>query len=198
MRFCHSIEWGEEFMTLQEFIGYINESDPWGIASECLYRNFVHAIPDELKYEEYISAIKGDYPNSTRVAIMGSGNWKFSLNPEKNFREYGGRSDIDIAIVCPLSFDATWRELRAYHRDNYYLLGRRGQDSLRRNGENVYSGFVSPKWIPGRSVSKFAYHLNSNKYSNALVGYRVVNMMYFKDDDEAIDYYVRGFRLVKK
>lgn len=198
MRFHHSIEWGENFMTLQEFIGCINGSNPRDIANECLCRELVHAIPDELMYRSYVDAIRDDYPNSTRVAIMGSGNWKFSLNPKKNFREYCDTSDIDIAIVCPLSFDAAWRELRSYHRNNYYLLGRRDQDNLRRNGENVYSGFISPKWIPGKSKSKLAYLLNSNKYSNVLVGYREVNMMYFRDDDEAIDYYVRGFRLVKK
>ena len=128
---------------------------------------------------------------------MGSGNWKFSLNPEKNFKVFDTKSDIDIAIICRSSFEKTWDELRGYHRQNFYLLSQTKKEQLRRNGENVYSGFVSPQWIPNKSDMKLIHVVNKNKYSDAVVGFRNVNMMYFKNQNEALDYYVRGFRFAQ-
>jgi hypothetical protein len=185
-------------MTLEDFLELVKSTNPIDLATESLHRNFVHAIPDDAMYKAFLDGVRGDHPMSEHIAIMGSGNWKFSLNPDKNFSEYNIHSDIDVAIVCRASFEQTWEELRAYHRKNFYLLPFSSKCQLKRNGENVYSGFVSPKWIPGKSLAKFVYSLNRNKYSNEIVGFRSVNMMYFKNQDEALDYYVRGFLLAQK
>lgn len=185
------------FMTLEDFLALVRSANPIDLAAESLHRNFVHAIPDESMYKSFLDEVKVDYPLSEHIAIMGSGNWKFSLNPDKHFTEYHIKSDIDIAIICRASFERAWDELRKYHRQNYYRLRTEGKIQLKRNGENVYSGFVSPKWILGKSSVKFEYALNSNKYSNEIIGYRSVNMMYFKNLDEALDYYRRGFRLAR-
>lgn len=182
-------------MTLKDFLTHVGSANPIDLAAESLHRNFVHAIPDESLYKSFLDDIKVDYPMSERIAIMGSGNWKFSLNPKKKFCEYHIKSDIDVAIICHASFEQAWEELRKYHRENFYLLQQEGKSKLKRNGENVYSGFVSPKWIPGKSNVRFKYSLNSNKYSNVIIGFRNVNMMYFKNSDEALDYYMRGFRI---
>lgn len=185
-------------MTLEEFLALVKSANPSNLAAESLHRNFVHAIPDESMYKSFLDGVRLDYPSSEHIAIMGSGNWKFSLNPKKNFSEFHNKSDIDIVIICRASFEAVWDELRKYHRQNYYLLPCGARAELKRNGENVYSGFISPKWIPGKSIANFICTLNSNKYSNEIVGYRSVNMMYFKNTDEALDYYVRGFLLAQQ
>lgn len=185
-------------MTLEEFLVVVRSGNSIDLAAECLHRDFVHAIPDEVTYKSFLEEVRADYPLSDRVAIMGSGNWQFSLNPDKNFSEYHIRSDIDIAIICRTSFEQAWEELRTYHRKNFYLISWAKKIDLKRHGEDVYSGFISPKWIPGKSSLKLKYLLNANKYSNETVGYRSVNMMYFKNTDEALDYYVRGFLLAKK
>lgn len=181
-------------MTKEDFLAFIRSAPPHDIVKECLERPFVHAIPVEADYADYIDLIKKDYPNATQIAIMGSGNWKFSLNPKNNLSEFHKGSDIDVSIVCKTSFNATWEELRQYHRRNYYLLSQAAQLELRRKGENIYSGFVTPKWLLGQTSTRLAYYMNTNRYSNTKVGYRTVNMMYFKDTDEVLDYYVRGFR----
>lgn len=184
-------------MKLKEFTKFIQSTNPKDIVEESLHRDFVHAIPDTSKYKTYIANIKSDYPQSVHVAIMGSGNWKYSLNPYKNFSEYHIKSDIDIVIICPESYKKTWDELRVYHRKNFYFISDLQKQELLKFGENVYSGFICPKWIPGKSSVKLEYALNTNKYSNEEVAFRNVNMMYFKNMDEALDYYIRGFRLVK-
>lgn len=184
-------------MTLEEFTKFIRSTNPKDIVEESLHRNFVHAIPNESKYKTYLANIKADYPQSIHVAIMGSGNWKYSLNPSKNFSEYHIKSDIDVVIICPESYKKAWDELRAYHRKNFYLIPHKQKLMLLKYGENVYSGFISPKWIPEKSKAKREYAFNTNKYSNEEVAYRNVNMLYFKNMDEALDYYIRGFRLVR-
>lgn len=185
-------------MTLEEFLALVRSANPIDLAVESLHRDFVHAVPDEFMYKIFLEQVRVDYPLAERIAIMGSGNWKFSLNPDKKFSEFHNKSDIDIAIICRASFEQVWEELRGYHRQYFYLLPFADKTHLKRKGENVYSGFASPKWIPGRSSTRFTYSLNKNKYSNDIVGYRSVNMMYFKNQDEALDYYVRGFRLAQK
>lgn len=129
---------------------------------------------------------------------MGSGNWAYSLNPKKNFSLYSEQSDIDVVVICEKTFNRTWDALRTYHRTNYYLLSTPEKERLRRNGENVYSGFITPKWIPDKKAKlRFEYEVNTNKYSDENVQYREVNMMYFKNINEVIDYYVRGFSRAK-
>lgn len=185
-------------MTLNDFLSLVKAASPIDLSMESLHRDFVHAIPDETGYKAFLDKVRENYPSSEHIAIMGSGNWKFSLNPEKNFSEFSIKSDIDIAIICRESFEETWSELREHHRDSYYLLSFNQRNMLKRHGENVYSGFVSPKWLPEKSKMRFAYSLNSNNYSNEAVGFRKINMMYFKNQDETLDYYKRGFVLAKK
>lgn len=185
-------------MSIDNFKKILSSLEPEEIVEECLYRNYVHAIPKKNEYKEYINLILSDYKNAEHVAIMGSGNWCYSLNPDKNLRPFGDDSDIDIAIICSDSFNATWVEMRSYHRNNYYQLSHHQKTKIKRNGENVYSGFITPKWISNKaSPTRFRYEVNSNKYSNKSVDYKPVNMMYFKNKIEVIDYYVRGFRLAK-
>ncbi len=186
-------------MTLDNFLDQLSSSTPLDLAVASIDSCTVHAIQNPENYQSFLAMIRRDYQHSTHIAIMGSGNWKYSLNPRKQFSEYSIESDIDVAIVCEQSFKQTWDELRSYHRLNYYAIPKHAKEQLKRNGENVYSGFVSPKWIPSpKSIQRFAYLINTNNYSVEAIGYRTVNMMYFKNRDEAIDYYVRGFFLAKQ
>jgi hypothetical protein len=182
-------------MELTDFMKFLKSKSPTTIAEELIFKTSVHAFNSEQDYQEYKSMMIKDHPAAYHVAIVGSANWKFSLNPTKGFREFNVRSDIDIAIICADSYLKTWDALRRHHRESYYTLDKEGRDSLRRNGENVYSGFASPKWIPSlTSELKQRYQKLTNVYSNRAVNYKTVNMMYFRDVDETIDYYIRGIR----
>jgi hypothetical protein len=46
------------------------------------------------------------------VTIVGSGATGFSMNPNKNFREFNDQSDIDVAVISAHHFTAGWRYLR--------------------------------------------------------------------------------------
>jgi hypothetical protein len=185
---------------LTEFKNLLNDFQPNRVAEDFLYKEFTHVIQDVGEYAKYINMIREDYADSEHISIAGSANWKYSTNPEKGlFREFSSKSDIDVVIVSKNYFEITWDELRSYHRNRYYSLTYENKQKLKRNGENVYSGFISPLWIPLRNIPlSLEFKKNTDKYSVKAVGFRTVNMLFFRNKDEAIDYYVRGFRAAKR
>ncbi|MEZ9398552.1 hypothetical protein AB4393_03725 [Vibrio splendidus] len=176
----------------------IKNDAPVDLAFEWFVEKDVCALASEQDYQTFIDQISADYPNATDIAIMGSGNWGYSLSPKKRFRPFGSHSDIDVAIISSTDFNDIWDEIRDYHRCNFYTQPQSARERLLRNGQNVYSGFVTPKWNPNKaSKLRFEYEVNTNKYSSKLVGFKTVNMMFFKTLDEVLDYYIRGIRLAK-
>ncbi|MEQ3724350.1 hypothetical protein [Alcanivorax sp.] len=50
--------------------------------------------------------------DSSEIVVTGSGAFGVSLNPNKNFREFNCRSDIDVAVISDYFFTSSWRYLR--------------------------------------------------------------------------------------
>jgi hypothetical protein len=142
-------------------------------------------------YKTHVQEVIGG--NIEAVFIAGSGNWGFSLSPDKQYRTFCEASDIDLCLVSRSLFDEVWSEIRTYHRKNFYRIGHYAQTALRRNGENVYSGFVSPLWIGDKAHRmRNDFELKLNAVSSKHVGFKSVNAFVFKNQDEAVDYYKRG------
>ena len=187
------------FEDFSSFKDALRKHSPDELARNFLCNEDVASMSSSDDYSNYLLQVKADYEFSEKISIMGSGNWRFSLNPTKNFKRFDGDSDIDLVIICKHTFHTIWDELRIYHRRNYYSIGAADRERLRRHGEDVYSGFISPMWIPDRkSKTRYEYEVNANKYSNSSVGFRKVNMRFFKSIEETIDYYVRSIRLAKR
>lgn len=68
---------------------------------------------DRLKYilwkEQLAEKLQVD---SKSMVFTGSSSCGFSLNPNKNYREFNEESDIDIAIISGYHFDIAWKTLR--------------------------------------------------------------------------------------
>jgi hypothetical protein len=161
--------------------------------AELLDAQIVAACSDASRYQDFCRRVVLAYPNAEQVFIAGSGNWGFSLNPEKALRSFGEYSDIDVGVVHESFFNTTWEELRKYHRMFFYRISSRKKENLRRNGENIYSGFVTPAWIPDAGNNfRFQHSKILNALSSQLVGFKPVKMLFFKNRTEAIDYYKRG------
>lgn len=149
-------------------------------------------------YNVFRERVQTSVQGAEFVAIVGSGNWRYSLNPDKNFREFGDGSDIDVAVISATQFNRLWEEMRQNHRRHFYALPHDDRVRLRRSSENVYSGFISPEWIPrGDASLRHSYKRALNALSDDSVRFLKVKMMFFKNTDEAVDYYARGFRLAR-
>ena len=59
--------------------------------------------------------------DSKSIIITGSACTGFSLNPEKNYRDFNEQSDIDVAIVSSHFFDVSWLTLRNLGTKRYKL-----------------------------------------------------------------------------
>lgn len=164
-----------------------------------LFRDSIAAFETPALYKLYISEIMQDFPKAELIIIGGSGNWGYSLNPKNMFRKFSDESDIDLIIISEEHFKETWEVIRRYHRDYFYKINQFIRNNLRRHGEDIYSGFVTPKWLPDKTAKHYVDYLEiTNKHSNKLVNYRKVNLMYFKNKFELLDYYTRSFLKVRK
>jgi hypothetical protein len=156
------------------------------------------AFDSEDSLKMFFNEISKDWTSTERLAIGGTGAWRYSLNPKKEFREFSNYSDIDVINVSELHFIEIWNRIREYHRKWWYSIPSTEKERLRRNGQNVYSGFVSPKWIPDDSDDlKFKFLTSLERYSTDKIGYRNVNMLFFRNFTEVKDYYRRGIEIAK-
>lgn len=184
-------------MEILEFKRLLLEEEPEDVVSNFLGNDIIAAFSKD-QYTKFCDQTKGCFEDVELVRIMGSGNYKFSLNPDNIYREFNDESDIDTVIISPYEFQRTWEELRTYHRNRWYTLNGYQKEKLKRNGQNIYSGFVSPLWIPDHSNQlRFKFIRTKNRISS-LFDYREVNMLIFNNYEEVIDYYKRSVMLAKK
>lgn len=184
-------------MDLLEFKQFLRTHEPEEVVAILLESNFVEAFQEE-QYQQFCEEVASKFEDVEMVKIMGSGNHKFSLNPLNNFKEFHEDSDIDTVIISLKEFNRVWEELRGYHRNKWYILGAKKREQLLRNGQNIYSGFVSPLWIPEKlNESRFNFIRIKNDLSNNYEN-RNINMLFFKNYKDVVDYYKRSVMLAKR
>lgn len=187
-------------MELEEFQHYLATADAKDVSERFLTSTEVAAFSTELLYEEFKTRVI-DFLDDVveHVALVGTSNWNYSLNPRKNYKTFDEKSDVDVAVVSQSLFMSTWLSLRGFHRDRFYSLSYEERMRLRRNGENVYCGFISPSWIPERqNLLRYNFKSICNRLSDKQVDYKPVKMLFFRNFEEAIDYYKRGILEAKR
>jgi hypothetical protein len=183
----------------EDFIATVNNEDPTKLVANWLTSKQVAACKSADDYAAFKNAVQASFNGVSRVEVVGSGNWGFSLNPRKGFKPFDNNSDIDVAIVSSLQFEEIWKEYRAYQRSTFYKLSSTDKSTLTSVAGNVYCGFVSPVWAPvGALSSRTTVKNKCNLLSTSLVDYKPVKVMFFKSDVEMLDYYKRGVHAVRK
>ncbi|HYJ87679.1 MAG TPA: hypothetical protein VEW46_16570 [Pyrinomonadaceae bacterium] len=186
-------------MNREEFITNIREHQPDLLAETYLAADTVTAFPNPVDYASFKTRVHQQLAGVESLSIVGTGNWRFSLNPDKGLKEFDRTSDIDIAVVSSEQFNQTWEELRRVHRSRWYTLPHAIREKIRRNAEDVYAGFITPMWIPGDPCElRYRFKTILNQLRDASVQFKPIKMLFFKNEVEAIDYYKRGFLLAKK
>lgn len=187
-------------MTRDEFIDALrNEKSPSQLLSTWLNSPAVPACTDAASYSQFKDAVIAKFPGAVKVVIVGSANWGYSLNPGKAFKPFDDDSDVDVAIVSSQHFEETWKEIRAYQRQTFYKLSRLERERLADIGNKVYCGFISPALAPGGAIaSRFSFMRLCNELSGPLVSYKPVKAMFFKNEVEMFDYYMRGIVVARR
>jgi hypothetical protein len=128
----------------QDFKQLIIENTPLDFCRRHLFNQEVYLFDNADKF-----GIKGSYhelkceianklntsPNS--VAIVGSGKFGFSMNPTKPelLKSFHDKSDLDIVIACPQTFENIWLNLRRAYYSNQ-------SDVQRSHSKDVFSKFI--------------------------------------------------------
>lgn len=186
-------------MTRDQFLSLIRSQQPDSLVAKYLDATEVAAFPTAEAFAGFKQRVVDGLGEPAPVYLVGSGNWGYSLNPDKGFKAFDMASDVDVAIVSAELFAQTWDHIREYHRSAWYAIDYEQRQRLRRNGENIYSGFVSPAWITERaSPIRFSFLRLLNRLSDESVAFRKVTALYFRNATEVADYYRRGFMLAKQ
>lgn len=183
-----------------QFFSDIKDQDPDSLLEKWFSDGpLPHAFDTRSSLQCFIDQIDSDWVDTEHVWLGGTSAWRYSLNPRNSFSEFSDSSDIDVVNISNAHFVETWDRIRDYHRINWYSVDSAAQKRLRRNGENIYSGFVSPRWIPDKSDElRFFFVTRLETYSTSDIEFRDVNMYFFRNFDEVKDYYRRGIQLAKR
>lgn len=179
-------------MTQAELRAELTATSPENVVRMILERPTIAVFPTAPAYAQFRQRVAA-YFAADEIFVMGSGNLGYSLNPFKRGLLFRRDSDVDTVLISETLFAYYWNELRIYHRANYYRLDSETQRALLRSGQDVYSGFVSPKFIPERIYPlRRDFDLTMDRLSDDLVGYREVRAYIFRNRTEVYDYYKRG------
>lgn len=186
-------------MTRDDFINLVKTAPPDDLIRDFLAKSVVPACATAESYAAFRALVRREIGPCEEVYVMGTANWEYSLNPRKNFKPFDASSDVDIAVVSPEYFQRTWEELRKEHRANWYAFSRDAQAELRRSGENVYSGFVCPAWIPVRgNAHRYRFKAMLERLRVGLIDYKPPKMHIYRNIDELVDYCKRGVMAARR
>lgn len=83
------------------------------------------------------------------IVLTGSASIGFSLNPNKGFKAFDGKSDIDCGVISAYHFDVSWRFLRQ-QRVAWLTLPKATKDAIRSHRQYlIFSGTIATDWMLG-------------------------------------------------
>jgi hypothetical protein len=131
------------------FIDELTKLSPSIFVSKWILERVPHLFgADQLKYIGWRRALAGKIGvDPCAIVLTGSAGVGFSLNPNKGFKVFDNRSDIDVAVVSSYHFEIAWRYLRSLGSD-YHRLGpgaRRSVDDHK--SKYVYFGTIATDQI---------------------------------------------------
>ncbi|PDT13750.1 hypothetical protein CO670_26825 [Rhizobium sp. J15] len=131
------------------------------------------------------------------ISVVGSACTGFSLNPLKNFKNFDGNSDVDVAIVSEHHFSISWRALRSTN------LSAVGDHKMRsaigdHRSRYIYWGCIAADRILGllpfkREWTEAMYAMAGEKPTEE----REINFRIYRDYDALRAYHMNGMENLK-
>lgn len=133
----------------------------------------------------------------TDILISGSACLGFSLNPNKKFKPFDDRSDIDVCIVSNYYFDTAWRELLAV--DQRSLQGKMVSALADHRTRLIYWGTIATdKILPLLSFGPSWDRIIKDSQTYDILRERDINFRVYKDRRSIRDYLVQGIEKSKE
>lgn len=142
-------------ITVEEFRERIRGNELEYLLDDVLLgKGAAHLAVEQVRYLE--SSIVSKFSitgESPKVWIVGSAKLGFAITEKRDkdgkwlprYRAFSGRSDIDVAVVCPALFDLLWNELSAYAHRKPRLPWDSGK-----LGDYLVCGWMRPDYFPLR------------------------------------------------
>lgn len=106
---------------------------------------FAEDPPNWIEWKTHLAELLDVDPKD--IVLTGSAAIGYSLNPHKNFREFGEKSDIDCGIISSHYFDISWRYLRQL-RTSWLSLSSRTRHAISVHRRNyVFAGTIAADTI---------------------------------------------------
>lgn len=129
------------------------------------------------------------------LTIVGSAAIGLSLNPQKNFKLFDMKSDIDIAVVSPYHFQVAWR----FFRRNSTLRARLNNKERAAWDDHrqrlIYWGAVATDRLLARLPFGREWRTALDNIENASPTSNAVNVRIYNDYDSLRQYQINSVRL---
>lgn len=131
--------------------------------------------------------------DSCSIIFVGSASTGFSLSPNKNFRKFNDKSDIDIAIISHYYFDIAWHTLRNI---DIYSLSPEAAMSIKAHREKyIYYGTIATDKILGLLPfgKEWMAAIEDLKKSHIFEN-RDINFRLYRDHESLRAYHINNFK----
>ena len=132
-----------------KFIKELREKDPDSrfIVQKYICNGSSPILTDEQIFEIKYEIAKQFNIHPNEVILTGSAKLGFSLAPKKLFKKFDENSDIDIAIISNIAFEAFWEELLDF---NINIKNRNEQEekNYRFFQDYFFRGWIRPDKFP--------------------------------------------------
>lgn len=132
-----------------DFRTMINTQNDAKLIAQCLHDASPPYVfePNPSAWDKFCGSIASEIGvASADIRIVGSGRFGFSMKPWMNLRGFSDRSDVDVVIVNPDTFDHLWLSLLGAVYPRKPVAGKLG-GWLKELRNEVYTGWITPKGI---------------------------------------------------
>lgn len=181
------------------FEDLLEKNESYIVSKWILHRTpyiFKENLLEYITWKEQLSEKIG--VDSRSICITGSSCIGFSINPNKGYKDFNEKSDIDIAIVSNHYFDLSWHYLRNMGTDIYRLNSGQKESIKDHVNRLIYWGTIATdKILPILPFgNKWVIALNDMSNEEITKG-REIKVRIYKDYESLRAYNIQNIKNLK-
>lgn len=184
----------------KSFLKDLAELETSNIVSKWLIDSIPHVFNGSLdsfiNWKHRVSSLLNVDPSN--ITVVGSGASGISFNPNKNFKEFNERSDLDVAIISDYHFSESWRYMRNLSPHRMMKLSRVTRESIKKHVEKyIYWGTIATdRMLQHLPFGKDWYLVFEELKNESPADGREVNARIYKDYESLRAYQMMGIKII--